>query len=353
MRVPPDDQSAAPLDVLVIGGGQAGLAAGYHLQRAGRTFCILDANARTGDSWRARYDSLVLFTPAKRSALPGLPFPGDPEHYPTKDEVADYLHAYVQAFELPVAHASPVLHLQATPTGFTADTPQGHWTARAVVVATGPFQTPHTPAFARTLAPDVVQLHSSAYRRPTDLPPGRVVVVGSGNSGAQIAQELSRTHTVTVAQGRPQPALPQRLLGRDIFDGLSALGLLEVKAASPLGRVLQRRDPVIGTNLRYLSRTRQLRLAPRIVGTAGRALITEDGGHLETESVLWATGFRPNYRWLAVDVLNDQGQPMHDGGVTRVPGVFFLGLPWQRTRNSALLGGVGQDAQRLIDRHLL
>ncbi|MBZ9715401.1 flavin-containing monooxygenase [Deinococcus multiflagellatus] len=351
MTVTPDDP-AAPLDVIVIGGGQAGLAAGYHLQRSGLTFRILDANTSTGDSWRTRYDTLMLFTPAKRNALPGLPFPGDPEHYPTKDEVADYLNAYVQAFHLPVEHASPVLQVQTTPAGFTVTTLQTHWTARAVVVATGPFQTPHTPAFARTLAPDVVQLHSSAYRRPTDLPPGRVVVVGSGNSGAQIAQELSRTHMVTVAQGRPQPALPQRLLGRDIFDVLSTLGLLDVSAASPLGRALQRRDPVIGTNLKRLSRAGQLQLASRIVDTAGQALMTQNGQRLETEGVVWATGFRPNYRWLDVGVLDEHGFPIHDGGVTRVPGVFFLGLPWQRTRSSALLGGVGQDAQRLVQGHL-
>jgi len=336
------------LDVIVIGGGQSGLAAGYFLQQEGLSFRILDAGLRTGDSWRSRYDSLVLFTPAKRDALPGLAFPGEPEHYPTRDEVAEYLEAYVKAFNLPVEYASPALRVQATPSGFETTTPQGHWTARAVIVATGPFQSPFLPALAQKLTPEVIQLHTSAYRNPTDLPPGRVLVVGSGNSGAQIAKELSHTHQVTVAQGRPQPALPQRLFGRDIFDVLSCLGLLKVDVTSRLGQFLKRRDPVIGTDLRALCRAGQLQLAQRIVDTAGRALITQDGHRLEAGAVVWATGFRPNYSWLDVDVLDDRGYPLQVGGLTAVPRMLFLGLPWQRTRGSALLGGVGQDAQRLV-----
>lgn len=194
----------------------------------------------------------------------------------------------------------------------------------------------------------MVQLHSSAYRNPAHLPAGRVVVVGSGNSGAQIAAELTRTHKVTVAQGRPQPMLPQRVFGRDIFDVLSTLGLLAVTVTSPLGRFLKRRDPVIGTDLRRLSRAGRLHLAPRIVEADERALVAQDGQRLEAEAVVWATGFRPNYRWLDVGVLDERGHPIHEGGLTGVPGVYFLGLPWQRTRGSALLGGVGEDAQRMV-----
>ncbi|PTA66779.1 flavin-containing monooxygenase [Deinococcus arcticus] len=341
------------LDVAVIGGGQAGLAAGYFLGRSGLNFRIFDGGLRPGASWRDRYDSLVLFTPAKRSGLPGLPFPGDPAHYPTKDEVAAYLEAYAQTFELPTEYGAPVRRVRQGPDGFELTTPRGEWAARAVLVATGPFQTPFVPAWAQHVAPEVTQLHSSAYRRPSALPAGRVLVVGAGNSGAQIAEELTRTHSVTVAQGRPQPVLPQRVGGRDIFDVLGALRLLDVPVGSLLGWLLRRRDPVIGTDLRRLNRRGQLQLAPRVVNADGRRLVCVDGTRLEAETVVWATGFRPAYPWLDLEgVLDDRGWPLHHGGVTGIPGLSFLGLPWQRTRGSALLGGVGRDAQVLVEREM-
>lgn len=204
---------------------------------------------------------------------------------------------------------------------------RGRWSARAVVVATGPFQAPFVPACAGKLAPEIVQVHSSAYRNLAGLPPGRVLVVGSGNSGAQIAEDLTRTHDVTVALGRPQPALPQRLLGRDIFDVLAPLGFLDVPATSPLGRRLRQRDPVIGTDLRRLERAGRLRLASRVRDASGQALLTVDGRRLEVEAVVWATGFQPDYGWLDVPVLDERDHPVHEGGVTGVPGLSFLGLP--------------------------
>lgn len=336
------------LGAVVIGGGQAGLAAGYYLQRQGVDFRILDANARTGDSWRSRYDSLVLFTPAGRSALPGLPFSGDPQRYPTKDEVADYLEGYVRTFRLPVEYETPVLRVSQVSGGFEVVTPDARRLSRAVVVATGPFQVPFLPPLAAKLAPDVFQLHSSAYRNPGGLPEGRVLVVGSGNSGAQIAEELTRTHEVTVALGRKQPVLPQRILGRDVFDALELLGVLNVPASSWLGQRLQRRDPVIGTDLRRLERQGRLTLTSRVVDVEGRALIMEAGKRLKADAVVWATGFRPEYSWLDADVLDNRGWPVHIGGVTQVPGLAFVGLPWQRTRGSALLTGVGPDAEAVV-----
>lgn len=178
-------------------------------------------------------------------------------------------------------------------------------------------------------------------------------MVGSGNSGAQIAEELTRTHDVMVALGRKQPVLPQRLLGRDIFDVLDPLGFFDVPSTSPLGRQLRRRDPVIGTDLRRLERAGRLRLTSRIVDASGQALLTVDGRHLEVEGVVWATGFRPDYDgWLDVPVLDERGHPVHQGGVTGVPGVSFLGVPWQRTRGSALLGGVGRDAEVIVRREV-
>lgn len=335
------------LDVMVIGGGQAGLAMGYVLQQAGVRFQILEASGRVGDAWRSRYASLVLFTPAKRNALPGLPFPGDPERYPTKDDVAEYLEAYARKFALPVMLNTRVTGVRRVGGAFEVRTAREVWRARAVVVATGPFQVPFIPSLAQDLAAEVVQVHSSAYQQPAQLPPGRVVVVGSGNSGAQIAAEVARTHEVTLALGRRQPHLPQRLLGRDIFDLLSLLGLFEVRAESWVGRFFRRRDPVIGTDLRHLARSGRVQLMARVTGAEGRTVRSMDGQLAEVDAVVWATGFRPDYRWLDVGVLDAQGRPRHAGGVGAVPGVYFLGLSWQRSRASALLGGVGRNAQAL------
>ena len=218
-----------------------------------------------------------------------------------------------------------------------------------MIIATGPFQVPFIPATAQDLAPQVVQLHSSAYRNPAQLPSGRVLVVGSGNSGAQIAEELSRTHDVTVALGRRQPVLPQRVLGRDIFDVLGPLGFFDVGAETRWGRWLRGRDPVIGTDLGRLARAGRLKLTGRVVGAQAHHLLTGSGERIEVGAVVWATGFRPEYRWVEAPVLDEVGRPVQRVGVTAVAGLGFLGLPWQRTRGSALLGGVGRDARALVE----
>ncbi|UQN08130.1 NAD(P)/FAD-dependent oxidoreductase [Deinococcus sp. QL22] len=331
-------------DVTVIGGGQAGLAMGQALQTTGLTFQILEAHSRVGDAWRQRYDSLVLFTSARRSALPGLPFPGDPERYPTKDEVADYLEGYAQQFALPVHFNMPVTQVRPVAGGFELQTPHGLQFTRTVVVASGPFQTPHVPPFASQLSPEVVQLHSSAYRNPAQLPPGRVMVVGGGNSGAQIAVELTRTHQVSVALGHAPFTLPQRVLGRDLFDVLERLKLLNVPSASRLGRFLRARDPVIGTSLRAEARASRVRLLRRVIKAEGRQLYTDRGEAHLVDAVVWATGFRPDSAWLPPEITDSQGRPQHLEGVSPLPGLMFLGLSWQRSRASALLGGVGNDA---------
>ena len=205
-------------DVVVIGGGQAGLAMGYFLARQGRRFVILEAGESVGAAWRGRWDSLVLFTPRRYSALAGLAFPGDPDGYPTRDDVIAYLERYAEAFDLPVEPNSPVRSLGRAEDGrFAIGLADRRISADSVVVATGPFQAPNTPAFAADLAPGLFQTHSNGYTRPTEVPAGTVVVVGGGNTGYQIAKELSATHRVTLAVGSRQLPLPQRFLGRDLF----------------------------------------------------------------------------------------------------------------------------------------
>jgi putative flavoprotein involved in K+ transport len=223
-------------DVAVVGAGQAGLAIGHFLAKQGRRFVILEAASGVGAAWRSRWDSLVLFTPRRYDALPGLAFPGDPDGYPTRDEVAAYLEQYAEYFELPIEVSTPVRSLSKVADGFVLDTNGSAIRADAVVVATGPFQAPIVPAFAGGLGNEVFQTHSAGYRRPADLPQGRVLVVGGGNTGFQIAKELADSREVHLAIGSRQTPLPQHLLGRDLFWWLTKLELLSKTDDSRIAR---------------------------------------------------------------------------------------------------------------------
>ena len=345
--------SGQPLDVLVIGAGQAGLALGHHLAARDANFLLLDAGPEVGHSWRTRWDSLRLFSPAAYDALPGMPFPApSSDYHPSKDDVADYLQAYAQRFRLPVRLNSPVLRLHRADDGaFTATTPTGTVRARQVVVATGPFQTPYIPALATRLDPELPQLHSAEYRNPVQLPGGgRVLVVGAANSGLQIAAELAATQPVTVAVGTRPTELPQRIAGRDLFFWLTRSGFFTVPSHTGIARRLRARgDLVIGTRSRTLRR-RGIDFRPRLTGMDGRTARFADGTTVDVDAVVWATGYRSDHSWLHVPGVVVDGQVRHTAGVTDVPGLYFLGLPWQTCRGSALLGFVGADAAALSDR---
>jgi putative flavoprotein involved in K+ transport len=331
-------------EVVVVGAGQAGLAAGYYLAHQGRRFTILEAGPSVATAWRERWDSLLLFTPRRYDGLPGLAFPGDPDGYPTRDEVIEYLEEYARRFELPIELDSPVRSLSAADGGFSLELDDRSIEAEQVVVATGPFQAPRVPALADGLAPEVVHVHSTGYRRPDDLPPGTVLVVGGGNTGFQIAKELSATRRVHLAVGSRQTPLPQRLLGRDLFWWLTKLGLLEKTVDSRLGRRARNRDTLIGSSPREVKRY-GVDLRPRAVEASGRTVGFADGSRLDVDAVIWATGYRPDYSWIDLPVLDEQGRLRHRRGVTDVPGLYFLGLSWQHTRGSALLGWVKDDAE--------
>ncbi len=343
------DSSPARVDVAVIGAGQAGLAMGYFLARQGRRFVILEAGEAVGSAWRERWDSLVLFTPRRYDGLPGLAFPGDPDGYPTRDEVIAYLERYADTLELPVRFNSRVRSVTTGNGRFVLDVGDGRFEADQVVVATGPFQQPSVPAIGRGLAPDVFQTHSVGYRRPEDVPPGRVVVVGGGNTGFQIAKELSATHRVDLAIGSRQTPLPQRLLGRDLFWWLTKLGVLQKTVESRLGQRLQHRDTLIGSRPRQLKRHHGVVLRPRLVRASGRTVGFADGGQADVDAVIWATGYQPDHSWIRVPIADDDGRLRHRRGVTDVPGLFFVGLSWQYTRGSALLGWVEDDAAFIAD----
>ncbi|HST57314.1 MAG TPA: NAD(P)/FAD-dependent oxidoreductase [Longimicrobium sp.] len=330
--------------VIVIGGGQAGLAMGYHLARRGIEFVILDAAPRVGDAWRGRWDSLRLFTPARYSGLPGMTFPGDPDRYPGKDDVADYLEVYAAHFDLPVRAGQRVRAVRPGRGGWTAETVDGQYDAAQVVVATGPFQRPAVPALGSELPSGVVQIHSASYQNPARLPASDVLVVGAGNSGVQIAEELSQTHRVHLAVGERMPRLPQRVLGRSLFWWLEKTGVMDVSVDSRLGRRMSRTDTLIGKSPRML---RGVELHGRAVEVRGDTVLMADGAGVNPASVVWATGFRTDFGWIEAPVLGPHGLPVHRRGVTAAPGLYFLGLSWLHTRGSALIGWVGRDAEHL------
>lgn len=355
-----DPLTASGCDTVIIGAGQAGLALGYHLQRAGhRRFVIVDAADEVGDSWRRRWDSLTLFTPRRYDALPGLAFPGDPEGYPGKDEVAAYLQSYATAFALPVALGARVRAVRRDADGTFAVQVDGVdgtqvLATRQVVVATGGFTGPYRPAFAGSLGSGIAQVHSSEYRNPGSVPGQHVVVVGGGNTGVQIAEELSgsgrRAWLSAPTLGR---RVPQRLLGRDIFWWFDRLGTMNVDPDSRIGRRLRAENTIVGTDLRRLFAT--VERLPRAVDADGEGLVLADGQRRRPDAVVWATGYRPDFSWLHLPVLDEAGRPIHYHGITDVPGLAFIGLPWQRARGSALLGYVGRDAALLaehLDRQL-
>jgi putative flavoprotein involved in K+ transport len=345
-----DPTGGSPLDVVVIGGSQSGLAMAWHLAQQGLRFVVLEAGPDLGHVWRSRWDSLKLFTPAQYDALPGLAFPAPADTYPTKDPVADYLRDYATAFDLPVRLNARVTRLSKTDAGFEVQTADSTFQARQVVVATGPFQVPFVPPPAGKLDPSVTQVHSAGYRNPQALPAGRVLVVGGGNSGFQIAEELAATRQVDLSIATKYPMLPQRLAGRDLFWWLTRLGLLRVTVNSRPGRRMSRRDFVIGTNRRRLERA-GVRFRPRLVDAEGRRVRFADHSLLEDVGVVvWATGYRPDYAWIHIPGVVREGQVVHRRGVTEVPGLYCLGLSWQHTRGSALLGFVNDDAAFLADR---
>jgi putative flavoprotein involved in K+ transport len=336
-------------ETVVIGGGQAGLAVGHHLADRDVDFVILSDESRVGDNWRRRWDSLRLFTPAQYSALPGMHFPAPPHYLADKEEVADYLERYVDRFDLPVRLGSRVQRVSwdGERYALSLDGDGAFIEADNVVVATGAFQRPRIPALAERLSRDIHQLHSSQYQNPFTLPDGPALVVGAGNSGAQIALELARYRKVWLA-GRDTGHLPRRLLGRDIFQWLWPV-MTRATLDTRIGRRLRVRaraggDALIGIPERELTQAGIVRVG-RL--DAERGGLPVCGGEVVAPRVIvWCTGFAPDYSWIDLPVFGDDGFPRHVRGVvSEAPGLFFLGLRFQHRMTSSLIGGVGQDAE--------
>ena len=345
------------LGTVVIGGSQAGLAVGYYLKQRGLPFVILDENDRVGAAWRNRWDSLRLFTPGRYNGLPGMPFPGSPGAYPTKDETADYLEAYARAFELPVRTGVKVDRLAKTGDRFEVTCGQQALSAENVVVATGAFNNPRVPSFARELDQSIVQLHSKEYRNPSQIQKGAVLVVGAGNSGAEIAMELAPHHQ-TWLSGPDTGQEPARAGTRldHLLTPMMWFVATRLTVKTALGRKLRDHflDPPRGIPLGRVRRKdfapAGIERVPRMTGVKNGNPILENGRVLEVSNVIWCTGYAPNYNWIDLSLPSHNGLPIHDRGIVDAcPGLYFIGLLFLYSLSSALVGGVGRDAEHIVD----
>jgi putative flavoprotein involved in K+ transport len=357
LRVVEPQPDRERLDVVVIGGGQAGLSVGYYLARRGLRFAILDAHERVGDAWRKRWDSLRLFSPARFDALVGMPFPAPPDSFPTRIEMADYLEAYAKRFRLPVRSAMRVTSLRTENGRYVVTAGGREFEADQVVVAMANYQSPRVPELAAGLDSDIVQLHSTAYKNPEQLRDGPVLVVGAGNSGAEIAFELRQAGREVWMAGRESGEAPfkmnglwarligARLLFRFIFHRLLTIRTPMGRKARP--KVLHAAAPLIRTRAADLLAA-GVRRVGRVVGASGGQPLLEDGTALNVENVIWCTGFHPSFSWIELPIFDEQGDPKHEGGVvTSQPGLYFVGLHFLYSMSSAMIHGVGRDAERI------
>jgi putative flavoprotein involved in K+ transport len=345
-------------DTIIIGGGQAGLAVGYFLKKQGKPFVILDANERIGGSWRTRtWDSLRLFSPARYDGLPGWPFPAPGWSFPTAGETADYLEAYAERFDLPVRNRMTVDRLTKDGKRYVVECGERRFEAEHVVVATGFYGAPSVPEFASELDPRIVQMHSSEHRRPALLRPGDVLLVGAGNSGADIALELAPRH-MTWLSGRDKGQIPYPIesrvarLGTPVF-WFVAGHILTVK--TPIGRkvrphVLAKGAPLIRVKSQDLAAAGVERV-PKTVSVRDGLPILEDGRILDVANVIWCTGFRQDFSWIDVPVFDEDSEPMHHRGIASEQGLYFVGLDFLHSFRSENVGGVGADA-RYIAKHI-
>ncbi len=348
------------IQTVIIGAGQAGLSVGYHLARRGAPFVILEANQRVGDTWRRRWDSLRLFTPARFDGLAGMPFPAAPHTFPTKDEMADYLEAYAERFGLPVRTGVTVDRVSRWDSGFLVTAGDLRIRAEHVVVAMATYQKPWVPAFAGELDPAIVQVHSLDYRNPGQLRPGGVLIVGAGNSGSEIARELARAGHPIWMSGRDTGHIPFRIEGtaarlllvrlvlRGVFHRLLTTDTAIGRKVRPA--IVSQGGPLIRVKPKDLAAAGVVRV-PRTAGVRDGRPLLDDGGVLDVANVVWCTGFEPGFSWIDLPVFGERGEPEHQRGVVpAVPGLNFVGLHFLYALSSTMIHGVGRDAEYIADR---
>ena len=355
---PQQTKTVSSFDVIVIGGGQAGLSVGYYLAKRGLRFVILDANGRVGDAWRKRWDSLKLFTPARFDALDGMPFPLPGDAFPSHDQMADYLEAYAAHFQLPVQNGVRVSSLTKQNGRYLVKAGALEFEAEQVIIAMGGYQAPRLPELSKQLDPNIRQLHSAEYQRSAQLREGAVLIVGAGNSGAEIGFDLAKQQRRVWVSGRDTGRVPFRVtsfLGRWLLARLLFRVLFHriLTIATPMGRkarpkMLHSAVPLIRTQTQDLLAAGVQRCA-RVSAVRDGQPVLEDGSVLNVTNVIWCTGYSAGFSWIDLPIFDEQGDPTHVAGVVESqPGLYFVGLPFLYAMSSSMIHGVGRDAQRIV-----
>lgn len=393
-------------DTVVVGAGQAGVATSEHLTALGVDHVVLEKD-RIAERWRSgRWDSLVANGPAWHDRFPNREFTCDDDAFADKESVAAYFEAYAKQFNAPIRTGVAVQSVTPQAGGFLVETAQGKIAARHVVAATGPFQTPAIPPVVPTDA-GPLQMHSQSYRNPDQLPKGAVLVVGGGSSGVQIAEELMKAGRKVYLSIGPHDRPPRRYRGRDnvwwlgvlgkwnadspgpgtehvtiavsgaeggktidfrklAHDGMTLLGMTSgydngaVHFADDLRRnleagdanylsVLDEADAYIARQGLDLPEEPEARIIPNDPDCVTNPIRTIDLAEAGISTILWATGYKFNFSWIKADTFDDQGRPLHQRGVSREPGLYFVGLPWQTRRGSSFIWGVWHDAKFIAD----
>ncbi|PQJ32514.1 potassium transporter Trk [Nonlabens arenilitoris] len=340
------------LDYVVIGGAQAGLSIAYHLQEQNKNFLIVDGEEQIGASWLNRWDSLKLFTPTEYNHLPGLKFKAPKNHYPTKFEVANYFKAYVKKFEIPVQFNTLITSVRKNKKTFTIEYKDGIIEAKNVVIATGPFHIPYTPPCHTKASQEILQIHSNYYKNANQLQNGDALVVGGGDSGYQILNEISKdsSRTVYFSGDTTVKSLPQQFLGKTLWWWFTVTGFLKYNKYSWIGKKINSStQPVIGTDVKEILSRENVIPVGRTRDASDHKIFFEKKKVSTIKNIIWATGYRPNFSWIEGLELDADNYPKNYRGISNIKGLYFMGLPWMYTRGSATLGGVSKDAQFLAN----
>lgn len=338
------------LDTIVIGGGQAGLATAFHLVKANIQYLVLDENQRTGDSWRKRYQSMRLFTSRAYCGLPGMEMPGEHSGYPSKDELADYLETYAKSHSLKIEHNAKVISLTIDEGVFTIELNSRQvFRAKAIVIAAGAFQVPLMLDKDKISNLSVPDYTISSYQNAENLPKGTVLVVGDGASGRQIALDATSQHKVILATGKKRNTIPQRLMGVDIFNWLDKIGILWADSNSLVAKIVRKRDPFPGKHLNLDSlESKGIEIVKKVTRIEGNKVFFSDGMSRTVDAIVWAMGFKNDTQWLQIPgAISNENNYLHSKGVSPIPGLFYIGLPWQTCRASSLLTGLEKDSDIL------
>ncbi|WP_338732569.1 flavin-containing monooxygenase [Mangrovimonas cancribranchiae] len=342
-------------DFIIIGAAQAGLSMAYHLKKNQKDFLIIDKEEEIGASWLNRWNSLKLFTPTEFNHLAGMPFPAPKGHYPDKYEVADYFKAYVKKFDFPVQLNTLAESIEKTNNHFVIKTNQGNLTCKEVIVATGPFHIPYTPMFHNKLSKDIFQIHSNYYKNPEQLQKGATLVVGGGDSGFQILDEISKnTSETTYFSGDTNiRTLPQEILGKTLWWWFTVTGFLSFSKNSWIGKKISKsKQPIIGTDVKSIINRDNVVPVGYTLDADDNTIKTSKKTLKDVKNIVWATGYKPNFNWIKNIELTNDGYPKHHRGISTTKGLYFIGLPWLHTRGSATLGGIKKDANYLAEKIL-